>query len=282
MGKKPETGEQQEYQEQPEATGEQHEFELPPAADVPAEIEGLPHGEDQPHVIEKTRIPTGIDILDRNLEGGLPSGSLVYFSAYPRSTPEVFLFELTVPRKTFYVTTHKNPRFLMRNMTELDFDISRIEFINIHEEYYGKLLPSLSDRRIAGKQLIQYINGWLDSLVESGENNFTIIFDSFSFLLELGIKLDTLKCLLDRIYDIITDTNSVCYLMIVKGMHHESVDNHIQYWCDVIFDIDIERKGDKIVNKLTLPKIRGTPPLTDYIKFRVTDRISIDTSRDIA
>ena len=238
--------------------------------------------EEQPQTIEKTRLPTGIDILDRNLNGGLPSGALVYFSAYPRSTPEVFLFELTVPRKTFYITTHKNPRYLIRNMAELDFDSTNIEFINIHEEYYDKLLPSLSDRRIASKKLMQFLDEWLDNVIESGENNFTIIFDSFSFLLELGIELDSLKRFLDRVYDVIYDNNSVCYLMIVKGMHHESVDNHIQYWCDVIFDIDIERKGDKIVNKLTLPKIRGMAPLTDYIKFRVTDRISIDTSRDIA
>ena len=268
-GGQPEDEVQQVPEEQPE-TGEPQEI-----------VKGQPP-EEQRESIEKTRLPTGIDILDRNLNGGLPSGSLVYFSAYPRSTPEVFLFELAIPRKTFYITTHKNPRFILRNMMELDFETSNIVFINLHEEFYEKLLPSLTDRRIAGKKLVQYLHEWLDTVVESGENNFTIIFDSFSFLLELGIDIDTLKSLLDRIYEIINDNNSVCYLMVVKGMHHESIDNHIQYWCDVIFDIDLERKGDKIVNKLTLPKIRGTPPLTDYIKFRVTDRITIDTSRDIA
>lgn len=196
--------------------------------------------------------------------------------------PEVFLFELTTPRKTFYITTHKNPRYLKRNMRELDFKSPGIEFIDLHTEYYHKILRDNPDQQWASKKLIQFLNDWLDSLKNTEEKNFTIIFDSFSFLMELGIESDVLKPLLDKIYDIINDSNSICYLMMIKGVHNESEENRIQYWCDVIFDIDLERKGDKIINKLTLPKIRGMNPITDYIKFKVTDRITIDTSRDIA
>lgn len=232
--------------------------------------------------VEKTKIPTGVDILDRNLNGGLPSGALVYFSANPKSMPEVFLYELTIPRKTYYITTHKHPRYIRRNMQELDFDGSNTEFVDLHSEYYHNIVQTTPDRKEASRKLIKYLDGWLDYLKNTGDKNFTIIFDNLSFLIEQGNDKDTLKRILDKIYDLINDTNSICYLMIVKGMHHEALENHIQYWCDVIFDIDLERKGDKIVNKLTLPKIRGMTPITDYIKFKVTDRITIDTSRDIA
>ncbi len=232
--------------------------------------------------VEKTRLPTGVDILDRNLNGGLPSGALVYFSANPKSMPEVFLYQLTSPRKTYFITTHQHPRYIRRNMKELDFDTPQIEFIDLHTEYYHKILHDTPDRQWASKKLMQFLNDWLDGLKKKNDKNFTIIFDSLSFLVELGIEADTIKHMLDKIYDIINDGNGICYLMMVKGMHHESTENRIQYWCDVIFDIDLERKGDKIINKLTLPKIRGMSPLTEYIKFKVTDRITIDTSRDIA
>ena len=247
-----------------------------------SKVESLFNNDDRPQAIEKGRLPTGIDILDRNINGGLPVGALVYFSADPKSMPEVFLYELSTPRKTYYITTHKSPRYIKRNMDELDFKCDNVEFIDLHHEYYNKLLSASSDRNVAAKKLVAYIIGWLDGLKKKKDRGFTIIFDSFSFFVELGIDIDTLKRLLDEVYEVINERDSICYLMMVKGMHHESVENRLQYWCDVIFDIDIERKGDKIANKLALPKIRGMTPVTDYIKFKVTDRITIDTSKDIA
>jgi KaiC/GvpD/RAD55 family RecA-like ATPase len=246
------------------------------------EPEELQQSKARAQPIKTDRLPTGIDMLDKNLNGGLPSGAMVYFSSSPDSSPELFLFEFTIPRKTFYVTTYKNPQFIIRDMERLEFDTSNIVFIDLHEGFYEKLLPDLSNKQVASKKLVQYLDEWLDSIIESDENNFTIIFDSFSFLLEMGLEEEVLKRLMDKIYDIINNYNSICYLLVINGVSNKSIDNRIQYWCDVILEIDLERKGDKIINKLILPKIRNMPPLTDYIKFRITDRITIDTSRDIA
>ena len=56
----------------------------------------------------EVRVPGGsIDALDRELEGGLPGGSLVAYTAPPASQSELLLQELTAARDTLYMTTER-------------------------------------------------------------------------------------------------------------------------------------------------------------------------------
>jgi hypothetical protein len=51
---------------------------------------------------------------------------------------------------------------------------------------------------------------------------------------------------------------------------------------DVVFDLQTDTSGSQIINRLAVPKFRGGRALEDTIKLKLTDGVTIDTSRDIA
>jgi KaiC/GvpD/RAD55 family RecA-like ATPase len=232
--------------------------------------------------VATNRLSTGLSILDRTLNGGFPKGSLVYFSAEPITQPEIFLFEFTLPRKTFYFTTDKSEDNLKRHMSELNLSYEHIEFIDIRREYYDDIYVTSTEHGEGERRLYELIDAKLDYIYSTGESGYTIIFDHFSFLIDMNIDVHALKNMLHKIYEMDKERESTCILFVLKGVHDRRIETIFQNVCDVIFDVDVEKKGDKMSSKLSVPRIRGMTPIIDYIRFKVGDRVYIDTSRDIA
>ncbi|WP_440952380.1 RAD55 family ATPase [Methanococcoides sp. FTZ1] len=231
-------------------------------------------------------VPTGIYVLDRTLEGGLPLNSLVYFSADPRSMSEIFFYEFTQSRKTYYFTTARRPKYLRQDMMNMNLDPSNVIFVDIYSEYYftsmGDMVDNLGNGHVDSK-IIEFTEYNLRNILsESHGEEINIIFDNFSFFMNLNVNPGLLKRLINLLYETTKETKGITYLYSLKGSHNEQAENDILNSSDVIFDVEVEKHPDKLMNKLSIPKIRGMAPKTDIIKFNVSEGINIDTSRDIA
>jgi KaiC/GvpD/RAD55 family RecA-like ATPase len=237
---------------------------------------------EQAEPVSSNRLKTGLDILDRTLNGGIPKGSLIYFGAEPVTQPEIFLFEFTMPRKTFYFTTDKSADNIRGHMAELNLSTNQIEFFDIRQEYYDDIYVTSTEHGEGERRLYELIDSKLDYIYSTGESNYTIIFDNFSFLVDMNIDVHALKNMLHKIYEMNKARESTCILFVLKGVHDRRLETIFQNVCDVIFDVEVEKKGDKMGFKLSIPKIRGITPVIEYIRFKVGDRVYIDTSRDIA
>ncbi len=230
--------------------------------------------------------PTGIFVLDRSLGGGLPERSLVYFSADSRSMSEVFLYQFTQARKTYYFTTSRRPKFIQNDIANLNFDTSNISFIDVYSEYYltpfGEMIDTVGNEYVDAK-IIEFTEYNLKNILnESMNEDVNIIFDNFSFYMNLNVNLGLLKRLTNILYETTKEIDCMTYLYGLKGSHSENVENDILNSADVIFDIALERTSDNMTSMLAIPKIRGMVPNTEMIKFKVGDGVQIDTSKDIA
>ena len=228
---------------------------------------------------------TGISLLDRSLEGGLPAGSVVYFSAGAGSMSEVFLYQFSASRKTYYFSTTRKPKYIAQNITDMSFDVKNIVFIDIYSQYYldkfGEMIDNVGNEFV-DKEIVDFIEYELKNILSQKGEDFNIIIDNFSFFLSLNVNFGKILRLVNLIYEVSKETQALTYLYIIKDCHDEMKENEIMNLCDSVFCVDLERSGERLTNKLSVPKIRGRIAPADLLKFKVMHGVQIDTSRDIA
>ena len=236
--------------------------------------------------IEKTNRTTAIPILDRTLGGGLPSGAVVYIFADAESMAEVFLYQFTQARKTYYFSNERHPKYVMRDIQNYGFKIENIVFVDIYSAYYitaqGGMVDNVGNEFVDAK-IIEFTESNLRKIASETETaDITIIFDSFSFYLNLNVNPGAIKRLMNVIYETTKNLNCLSFLYGLKDTHEKNLENEILKSCDAIFDVEIETTSDKISSRISIPKLRGKAPTSEMLKFKVSDGIQIDTTKDIA
>lgn len=231
-------------------------------------------------------LSSGIYVLDRSIGGGLPAGSVVYFSASTKSMSEVFLYQFTQARKTYYFCTERRPKYTKQDILHMNFDTKDVVFVDVYGSYYltahGEMIDNVGNEYVDAK-IIEFTEYNLQNILsEESETEVNIIIDTFSFYQNLNVNRGAIRRLLNIIYETTKETGGLTFLYGLKDANSNFMENEILNICDAIFDVDLEKTGDKIVSKLSVPKIRGMNPSAEMIKFKIGDGIQIDTSRDIA
>ena len=239
----------------------------------------------EPHIAPNI-LSSGIYVLDRSIGGGIPGGSVIYISASTKSMSEVFLYQFTQSRKTYYFCTERRPKYVRRDIENMNFDTSQIIFVDVYGSYFmsphGEMIDNVGNEYVDAK-IVEFMEYNLKSILsEETEGEINIIIDTFTFFMNLNLNTGIIRRLMNIMYETTKETGGLTFLYSLKDSHDQKLENEIVNTCDAIFDVDIEKSGDKIINKLSIPKIRGMTPTTEMIKFKIGEGIQIDTSRDIA
>lgn len=201
---------------------------------------------------------TGIELLDRKLDGGVPAGSLTAIVAPPASQSELLLYELSSVRPTLYLSTIRSVTDVGNAMTQSTSDGSDVVVSEIdgtapvaHALEAIRELPPESTLVIDPMERYEHLppaDYWL-------------------FLNELRAELDAV--------------DSVGFLHCLDGSGHPPRRDGTLYVADVVFRLTTERRGESIENYLTIPKYRGGLAPEDVIKLTLTTDIDVDVSRNI-
>ncbi|GGC56020.1 MULTISPECIES: RAD55 family ATPase [Haloferax] len=205
------------------------------------------------------RLATGIDVLDRQLGGGIPAGSIVLLAADPASQSELFLHELTTTRGTLWLTTIRSEQAVTDALERNPVPTGN---------------PTVRD--VGGDAPLDAASSLVRDLPE-GANLVIDVVD----VLERS-EPPRYRRFLNDLQTHMVNTQGLTVLHGLKGETIPDNRDLTEHMADVVFDLDTKIDGSEIVNRLAVPKFRGGRALDETIKLRLAERVTVDTSRDIA
>jgi KaiC/GvpD/RAD55 family RecA-like ATPase len=198
---------------------------------------------------------------------------------------EVFLYQFTQARKSYYFSNERRPVYVMRDIKNYGFSTDNVTFIDIYSTYYltahGEMVDNVGNEFVDAK-IVEFTEATLKKILTQDESDINIIFDSFSFYLNLNVNPGVIKRLMNTIYETTKYLNCLSFLYGIKDTQNNRIENDMLKACDCIFDVELEKSGDKLINRLSIPKLRGWVPTMETVKFRVGEGVQIDTTKDIA
>ncbi|MDS0281445.1 RAD55 family ATPase [Haloarcula onubensis] len=206
------------------------------------------------------RLRTGIDVLDRKLDGGIPAGSIVALTAQPASQAELFLYELTATRGTLWLSLDRTAESVVASIEQTPANTGD---------------PTV--RHISGEAPLDNAGKLVSALPETSN----LIVDPLD-VLEAQEPHSRFRAFMNDLQNHIVNTGSMAILHCLDGREVPPLRDTTEHFADVVFQLRTRTTGDEVENKLAIPKFRGGRAPNDVIKLDLVEQVSIDTSRDIA
>ncbi len=226
-------------------------------------------------------LPTGIELLDKNLDGGLPEGSFICIYGDPVATPEAFLYQFSATRKTYYINTTRPSIIIRDDIKKMGFEVNDVNFIDVYSNYYLNPVLSMTQEE-RDKEILDFVVKEIQKIVANESDAVNIIVDNFSFFVDLKVPQNLKDFLLNRLYNAAKENEGFVVVYLIKDSHPKKTVVKIFDKSDIIFFVDISITGSRFVKLFGIPKIRGMVTLNDIYKFEINEGVQLDTSRDIA
>lgn len=229
---------------------------------------------------------TGIQSLDRHLDGGLAPGDTLAIISSPATQSQTLLYELMRERPTIYVTALR-PTSLIKNDIETHVDTEfpyRIESIGNNTSIDSDAVQELTgSRTFTGNSALK--NSPVDELydiIESISEPKNIFIDPTNPL-ERGENREAYVELLNKLSIKMEETGGIGVLNCHTSEPVPPFRDETLMIVDTVWELDmVSTSKDNVEYKLLIPKNRSGEVITEELSLEFNRKsVTIDDSRSI-
>ncbi len=222
-------------------------------------------------------ISTGIEKLDKLLEGGTPKGYIVLILGSPGSSIEILSKQIATKGKTLYFSTEETEEEIKNAMHRFGWIKNNIEIIDMASEYSESVLDEEQIRANISKQrskdklqeLIKISSSNIPPVIKVKENYLAIlsnkikkageqkiIINSLDFFLNLYSQDEVIKTIhAAKISNI--QNKSVLYMFMTRGVYGDIFERRMEGLADCVLELELIKKGSTFERFLAVKKMRN-------------------------
>ncbi len=237
-------------------------------------------------------VSTGIDKLDRLLEGGLPSGFTTLMLGAPGSSTEILVKQIASTGYSTYITTEETKDEILDTMKRFKWQTPNIEFVDISEKYYSNVLKGEQKRvsiyeqrsKLKLKELIELGSTAMPSTVTSDEDFLAvlsnkaksikpqqkIIINSLDFFLSQYNQEEVLRTVYASKVNNLKNKGALIIVM-TKGIHGELFERKMEGLADCVLELNVIQKGSSFERYLSVKKMRNFAKKIGIARYVIDD-----------
>jgi len=222
-------------------------------------------------------ISTGIEKLDKLLEGGTPRGYLVLLLGTPGSSIEILSKQLGANGKVLYFTTEETGEELKETMDRFGWKKTDMDIIDIASSYSEAILSG-EQRRVSVyqqrsktklKELIEIGSSGMPPTTKSGEDFLAIlsnkirgakaekiIINSLDFFLNQYTQDEVIRTILAA--KLCTVKNKgVLFMIMTRGIHGDVFERKMEGIADCVLELEVLQKGSTFERFMAVKKMKN-------------------------
>lgn len=222
-------------------------------------------------------VSTGIEKLDRLLEGGAPKGFTILILGSPGSSIEILCKQLATSGDVLYFTTEETEEEIINAMKRFNWKKDKLEIEDIASKY-SKLVLTGEQRRVSVyqqrskiklKELIEIGSQGMPEVTKGDEDFLAIVsnkiknhkadkivINSLDFFLTQYSQEDVIRTIqAAKISNL--ENKGVLFMVMTKGIHGDIFERKMEGLADCVLELEVLQKGSTFERFLAVKKMKN-------------------------